>query len=224
MNFSAQTFGPCLLCGDAESRSLGSYAVAKVTKRYHCCGLCGLVWMHPGDRPGREEERAHYESHQNDPRDERYREFLNRLWVPMRARLPGSAHGLDFGSGPGPTLHQMAEQDGYSCVHFDPVFHPDRSLLDHRYDFVTCSETAEHFFDPRAEFRRLSDCLRPNGWLGVMTSRLFADTDFPNWHYRHDPTHVCFYRDETFRFIARNFGFDQPEFVSPSVVLMRKQA
>ena len=171
-----------------------------------------------------EAERAHYLTHENDPADPRYRAFLGQLWQPLRERLPAGAHGLDYGSGPGPTLHRMAAEDGFPCAHYDPFFTPDPSCLDRTYAFVTCSETAEHFHRPAREFARLGKLLQPGGWLGVMTERLPAAASFPEWYYLRDPTHVCFYAEETFRWIAANFGFGEPEFPGPRVCLMQAAA
>ena len=51
-----------------------------------------------------EDEKARYDLHQNSPNDNRYRQFLNRIFVPMQERIAPESCGMDFGSGPGPTL------------------------------------------------------------------------------------------------------------------------
>jgi hypothetical protein len=178
--------------------------------------------MHPDFRVDTEAEFAHYNRHQNNPNDCRYRNFLNKLWNPVKQELHPDAKGLDYGSGPGPTLYLMAQEDGFQCEHYDPYFHPTPSALEKQYDFITCSETAEHFYDPHHEFTKLSQMLLPGGCLGIMTTRYKRETDFQNWHYRHDPTHVTFYSDQTFVIITERFGFDQVSFISNSVILLRK--
>ena len=40
------------------------------------------------------------------------------------------------------------------------------------YDFITCTETAEHFVAPRDDFLRLDGMLARGAWLGVMTETL----------------------------------------------------
>lgn len=177
--------------------------------------------MDSKDWPSREAERAHYGTHQNNPNDPAYRSFLNRLWGPLKAKLAPKAAGLDYGSGPGPTLHLMAQEDGFDCTHHDPFFHPDPSVFEKKYDFITCSETAEHFHDPAKEFQRLVKLLRPSGILGAMTSLHDSETDFANWHYRHDPTHVVFYSKRTFEIIADVFEFSGVEFCGTSILLMK---
>lgn len=192
--------------------------------RYRICDKCDLIWLDPKDRLRLNAEHAHYEQHNNKPEDPNYRAFLGRLWEPLKHRLLPGARGLDYGSGPGPTLHLMAQESGFSCEHYDPFFHRDDSVFEQRYDFITCSEAAEHFYHPHQEFKKLANLLKPDGWLGVMTRRYHTGLDFVTWHYRNDPTHVAFYSDRSFKFIARQYGFDDPEFLSESVVVLRKRS
>lgn len=44
-----------------------------------------------------------------------------------------------------------------------------------------------------------------------------------NWHYRRDPTHVVFYRPETFRQLASRFGWNC-QIPRKDVVLLEKPA
>jgi hypothetical protein len=178
--------------------------------------------MDPAFHPGAEEERARYAEHNNDPDDPRYRAFLERLAGPLMERLPPGARGLDYGSGPGPTLSLILTGAGFPTVDWDPYFAPDRSVLTGVYDFVTCSETAEHFFRPQEEFRRLDALLAPGGWLGIMTGIFRADLDFQAWWYVRDPTHVAFYAPETLEWIALHHGWERV-LVGPTVVLFRKE-
>jgi hypothetical protein len=90
---------------------------------------------------------------------------------------------------------------------WDPFFAPDPEPLGRTYDFVTCTETAEHFFCPGDELRRLDGLLRPGGWLGLMTEWLPEDRPLGEWRYARDPTHACFYRPETMRWIAGRHGW-----------------
>jgi len=63
--------------------------------------------------------------------------------------------------------------------------------------------------------------VRPGGWLAVMTCFQTDDTRFRDWHYRHDPTHVVFYREATFRHIASSRGWSL-EVPVKDVALMRR--
>ena len=208
---------PCPLC-----QSPTTHHFASVHRRtYLECPTCTLVFLTPSERLGPDTERAHYLTHENDPNDARYREFLDRLAIPLTARLSPGARGLDVGSGPGPTLSLMLQERGFPMETYDPYFAPNPSVLEQSYDFITATETVEHFYDPGNEFARLTKLLRPGGFLGVMTEMLLDDRPFDKWHYPRDPTHVSFYRRSTMDWIAQHFRYEL-EFPRPNVALFRK--
>jgi len=193
----------CPVCRGPDTRPLLSVD----GRDYGFCPLCEARFLAPAQRPSRAEERAHYGHHRNDPADPRYRRFLAKLADPLLARLPGPSSGLDFGCGPGPALAAMLREAGHSVALYDPFFAPDPAPLSVRYDFVACTEVAEHFHDPAGEFDRLRRLLRPGGLLALMTCLQTDDARFAGWHYRKDPTHVVFYREATFRFLADRWGW-----------------
>jgi hypothetical protein len=207
---------PCPLCeGAAEHR--GRSRVGD----YFACSACGLVHLAREYRLDAAAELAHYRTHRNDPADPGYRAFLDRLAAPLVARLQPGAEGLDFGSGPGPALSLMLAERGFPTRIYDPFFAPDRSALDRGYDFVTCTETVEHFHEPRAEFDRFQRLLRPGGYLALMTGMPDEGTRYDSWWYARDPTHVCFYPASTLRWIARQYGWHL-EVPTPDVALFHK--
>lgn len=177
--------------------------------------------MHPSQRPDAAAERARYAEHNNRPDDPGYRAFLGKLAIPLAHRLAPGAQGLDYGSGPGPTLSGMLTEAGFPTRIWDPFFAPDPRVLEDRYDFITCTETAEHFYWPGEEFRRLDALLAPGGWLGLMTGIFHPDQDFATWWYVRDPTHVVFYSPETLEWIARHHGWALVV-LGPTAVLFRK--
>lgn len=115
----------------------------------------------------------------------------------------------------------MLRQAGHEVALYDPFFHPDPRPLLQTYDFVTCTESAEHFHRPAREFERLMSLVRPGGWLAVMTCFQTDDAAFADWHYRRDPTHVVFYREETMRHLAAARGWSC-EIPQKDVALMRR--
>jgi len=165
------------------------------------------MFLDPAQRLDPEAEKARYDSHQNDPTDDRYVGFLKRLAIPLSERLLPGARGLDYGCGPGPTMSAMLAEKGFHVDNYDPFYFPDESLLSKTYDFISCSETVEHFFQPRREFERLSRLLRPGGSLGIMTEFLNDMDAFAEWWYHRDPTHVCFYSVKTLDWIAEWQGW-----------------
>lgn len=206
----------CPLCGSAAV----PFVEAK-GRRYFRCPVCQLIHLASEQHPTPDEERIRYELHQNGPDDQGYRGFLDQLTRPLVERLPSGARGLDYGSGPGPTLSVMMEEQGFNMRIYDPYFAPDTGVFEETYDFLTCTETAEHFFSPKVEFDRFNSLLAPGGWLAVMTQFFQEGQVFADWHYVNDPTHVSFYSAETMRWIAGRYGW-QMESPSVNVTLFRK--
>lgn len=207
----------CPVCG-----SQGPQPFLSVEGRdYWRCETCRARFLDPRQLPSRETEYAHYLRHENHTDDPGYRRFLSKLANPLLARLPSASRGLDHGCGPGPALAAMLREAGHDMALYDPFFHPDPEPLTRTYDFVTCTETAEHFHRPAEEFARLMALVRPGGWLAVMSCFQTDDSRFRDWHYRKDPTHVVFYREETLRHLAaaRGWHCDVPV---KDVALMRR--
>ena len=170
---------------------------------YLRCETCSLVFVPERFHLDREAEKAVYDQHENSPDDPRYREFLSRLFDPLVTRLTPDSSGLDFGAGPGPTLSVMLEEAGFSMSIYDPFYAPDNQVFDSTYDFITATEVVEHLHQPGQELGRLWSLLAPSGWLGIMTKRVRDQQAFSTWHYKNDPTHVCFFSVETFQWLAR---------------------
>lgn len=174
---------------------------------YDQCPNCRLIFVPRNFHLTPEEEKKRYQTHQNDPSDDRYRDFLSRLVNPLLPQLRKGWRGLDYGSGPGPTLCHMLAERGIEVSNFDPFFAPHPQILQRRFDFITCTETAEHFRRPAEDFAKLNQMLRPGGILGIMTEILEKPEIFPQWYYRRDPTHIAFYTRNTLKWIGANFGW-----------------
>lgn len=209
--------GACRVCCTGQ---LADFATIGL-KHYLRCDHCEATLLSGDQLPTLEEERARYLQHNNDPADPRYRAFVGRVMAPLCAAMPPPAVGLDYGCGPGPALAEMLSQAGYAMSIYDPIFADDRGVLKQCYDFITCTETVEHFHHPAREFARLNDLLRPGGVLAIMTNFQCDDRAFANWHYRRDPTHVAFYRESTMRTIAGRLGWSCA-ITAPNIVLMHK--
>ncbi len=211
----------CSLCGGF----LPALFACDRYRSYLRCPECGIISAEPSSFLSPEEEKARYLQHRNSPVDMGYRTFLNRLARPLGQRLESrSSCGLDFGCGPGPTLSVMLEERGHHMDIYDPYFACNHSLLFSVYDFVTCTETVEHFYFPGKEWRLLLRLVKPGGWLGIMTSMTAegcSEADFNRWHYKRDPTHVNFFSRKTFMFLARRDGLDI-QFHGSDVIILRK--
>ena len=173
---------------------------------FNQCSSCKLIFVPSNYFPDSKSELAHYEMHENSPEDLGYRNFLNQFVNPFKKYINVTMSGLDYGSGPCPTLSVMLGELEFSVENYDPYFLNDISKLSSTYDFVTCTEVVEHFYDPIREFGKLFSLVKPNGVLGVMTQFHNDTTDFKTWYYKEDITHVHFYSRETLEFIATHFN------------------
>ena len=209
--------GTCPLC---HSEPIRQFAIID-SNTYWRCDVCHLTFLSSESYLSSEDELARYLLHENSPEDCRYRKFLSRLTDYLIPKLQPGAKGLDFGSGPGPTLSVMLEEAGFFMDIYDPYFAADTAPLEREYDFITCTETVEHFYHPATEFHRFDRMLRHCGWLGIMTEVLKSDEDFANWWYHREPTHVCFYKQKTMDWIATQYGW-RVEYPRKNVTLFYK--
>jgi hypothetical protein len=210
-------FMTCPLCED--KRVLPFWR--DLRRPYLRCQQCRLVFVPTDYHLSLAAEKAEYDLHRNDPGDSGYRKFLTRLFEPLCDRLTSGAKGLDFGSGPGPTLAPMFADAGFDMSIYDPFYAPERSVLQDRYDFISCSEVVEHLHFPGRELQFLWQLLAVEGWLGIMTKLVIDRQAFAHWHYKNDPTHVAFFSRETFVYLARKLNA-RLEFAAPDVVLLQK--
>ena len=150
-------------------------------RTYYRCATCRLIFLLPGQRLAPADEKARYDTHENKPDDPGYLGFLRRLADPVLERVRPNSEGLDYGSGPGPAMQAIFAEHGHSVANYDPFYAPDPSVLEREYDFVTCSETIEHFYRPDDEFQRMARLLyRTEAVLGAMrrssSSRMTSPT------------------------------------------------
>jgi hypothetical protein len=208
---------PCPLCATS-----GSVPFHRDDRRqYLRCHACQLVFVPSAFFLSPEDEKSCYDQHQNDPADPAYRRFLSRLANPLVERLPPGARGLDFGCGPGPTLSLMMAEAGFPSAIYDPFYAPTAAVWRDEYDFVTASEVVEHLHHPMSDLQRAWSVLKPDGWLGIMTKRVRDAAAFARWHYKNDPTHVAFFADATFAWLASHWSAEL-QVVGPDVVLFHK--
>lgn len=204
------------MCGSAATELL--YRNKK--REFFQCLECELVFVPEKFHPTTDEEKVRYDFHSHSLLDSGYRNFLNRLFQPLEKVLPPGARGLDFGCGRTPTLSILFEEAGFPCANYDLYYANDPAVLETQYDFVTCSETIEHFRRPREEFEKLLGLLKPVGRLGIMTQLRDEAQPFEKWFYKDDLTHLCFFSKKSFQTLEKQYGLTA-EFHPHGVVIFR---
>ena len=188
---------------------------------YWKCQVCEAILLDSKHFITSKSEKKHYLKHNNNIDDIGYKDFLLRLINPIRNKIFTDDIGLDYGCGYAPALAHILRQDGYKVELYDPFFFPNKSVFLRKFDFITCTEVIEHFFNPYKEFEKIDNMLPKNSFLAIMTTFIPKDNLFESWYYRRDPTHVVFYNKKTFEIIAseRNWVTEYPE---KNVVIFKK--
>ena len=221
---------PCPLC-HSNATELWHIHTHKplVGREYHRCKVCDLIFVPPAFHWDKPAEMAIYQQHENNPNDLGYRKFLDRIKQPMLQQLvllnksQDKITGLDFGCGPGPTLSLMFEEVGVSCANYDLYFANHPELLEQKYDFIVSTEVFEHLAQPADVMNQLVSCLKPEGILGIMTQRPRDLAAFQNWRYLADPTHISFFSEACFKWLAKHWQLELV-YLGSDVVLLKKTA
>lgn len=212
----------CPLCAGSE---LSDHARHRRRTLWHC-ECCGLLFLGAEAHPSPEAAAERYRLHRNSLDDAGYVRMLRTLIDPVLARVASGARGLDYGSGPRPVAAELVRREGFKCDAYDPVFAPEPPRPP--YEFVLACEVAEHFLDPAAEFARLRSLVAPGGLLGVRTEFWSEAADLvkpaapATWHYLSDPTHVVFYREKCFRWLAAHGHWTMEWSDGRRLVLLRR--
>lgn len=168
-------------------------------------------------------EKAEYDLHENSETDTGYLRFLRRLGDPLVAKVQPCAQGLDFGCGPGPVLQQWLLAQGYQVRVYDKFYAQDARALQLDYDFICATEVVEHLAQPGLTLVALWQRLTPGGVMALMTKRVIDQQAFSRWHYKNDPTHITFFSDASFVWLAETLGAELT-FEGRDVVFLSKPA
>jgi len=206
----------CPLCNTKQAK----FFTRSAHRVYHKCTNCHLIFVPPIYFLDHEAELKRYNLHQNTIDDAGYLRFISQIIPPLVARVPAKSKGLDFGSGPTPVLASLLISAGFKIDYYDPYYAKNKNIFTQKYDFITLTEVAEHLYNPAVEFKRLISLLKPKGQLFIMTSRTDTITNFKDWHYQNDRTHVCFYAAKTFDYLAETNKMSV-SFINDRIVILK---
>ncbi|WPU64659.1 class I SAM-dependent methyltransferase [Peredibacter starrii] len=191
-------------------------------RSYYLCGNCELVFVPREALISPTEEKKRYDSHQNSDQDPGYHHYLQNISQEVLPHLLKSERGLDFGCGATKILGSFFEQRGHSVDSFDLYYHPDQSIWDKKYDFIILSEVIEHLGEPETVMKRLSSILNPAGKIFIKTKMYPQKSQFPNWFYKRDITHVQFFNQKSFEFLAQLMKMTGPEKIGDDLFLFKE--
>ena len=207
----------CPLCESKDHSQIHKDSL----REYLSCSDCEFVFVPKSYHLSEANEKLRYDTHNNDPMDVRYRQFLSQLTEPLLKKIPDDSYGLDFGSGPGPTLSLMLQEKGHQLEIYDKFYSPNEHIFNQQFDFITATEVIEHLRDPKFELRRLASILKIGGYLSLMTHLLTQEIDFSNWYYKNDPSHIGFFNQKSLNYVAEELGFEINVY-SERVIFLKK--
>ena len=207
----------CLLCKTTNTILYHTHKNRTFCK----CLACGSVFLDPLLLPNKIDEKNRYQLHQNNEDDIGYQNFVTPLINEVISQTDTKQLGLDFGSGPTPIISILLKKLGYNLLQYDPYFCNQPNVFNLKYDFIISCEVIEHLHKPLVEFTRLYSCLKENGRLFCMTDLLPTKTEFSNWYYKNDSTHVIFYSPKSLEWIKRSCGFKSVE-IKNRVIIFTK--
>lgn len=203
----------CTLCS--------SPLIHKKDDFYYECDLCKAIVKDKKYYLTAPEEKARYETHNNDVNDVRYQNFTSPITNYVFKHYSYKDNGLDFGCGTGPVISSMLQKKEYTIAQYDPFFASNHNLLDTCYNYIVSCEVFEHFYNPKKEINKLTSILKTNGSLLLMTMLYNNTINFETWFYRKDPTHVFIYRKETIEYIANVYKL-KIDVLSDRFIALRK--
>ena len=176
-------------------------------RRYLRCPTCQARFLDPAHFLSPDAEHAHYLHHENEVDDPRYRRFLSKLADPLMARLPRAQTGWTTAAAPVLRWPRCCQRRGTAWRFTTRSSRRTPRRLSRSYDFITCTEVAEHFHHPAAEFARLRAMVRPGGWLAVMTCFQTDDARFATGITARTPRMWCSTGPRRSSYLARAWGW-----------------
>lgn len=198
----------CSLCDHHST----NFLLKADLREYWSCPKCFLIFVPPQFFISEEEEVRRYLEHDNSVENEGYVKMFQQKINVLKKMCPKINTVLDYGCGYAPVLKSLLEREGYQVDGYDPNFFPQEEP--HKtYDLVISTETFEHIKNPKKELARLIPKISNKGYLAIMT-RFYPINNFTiclatfrKWYYKRDPTHVVFYGQKTFSWMADKYEF-----------------
>ncbi|WP_144211689.1 methyltransferase domain-containing protein [Shewanella donghaensis] len=208
----------CPLCSQTAE-----FFIQDKKRAFYSCSQCSLVFANPQSHLMPAAQLQRYGRANKAAKQKQLVQFIEPLLSQISAQQSGSLVGLNFGRVMDRVSLDKIELAGHHLYQYDPFAKTDQQLFKQQYDFICCYRVLEHFQQPAKEWQLLSKLLKPDGWLAINTSLLTDLNNFSKWHFKNNPTHVSFYRQQTFEYLAQHSEF-KLLFAAKELVLMQKSS
>lgn len=190
-------------------------------RSFYLCPECRLLFADSNSYLLPDAEKQRYGRARQAGKQKQLARFIHPLLEQLQSLQPAPLFGLNFGRVLSEEGLQQLNDAGHHLQQFDPFFAADHQLLHDQYDFICCFRVFEHFRTPAKEWDLIQKLIKPNGWLAISTPLLTSLETFPKWHYKNNPTHVSFYQQQTFAYLA-SLGQFKLIFAAQDFILMQK--
>ena len=209
----------CHIC----NRSTELFKDEKTDITYHHCKPCEYIFKSPTCYQSIEEQKERYDLHENDEEDAEYRAYFQRFLDFVLPLVGKPETALDFGCGRSRLLAKILEENGMECDAYDPLYHPDIPSNSKKYELLVTTEVFEHLHQPREVFEILLERLKEGGYLAIQTQFHPNNAEaFKKWYYHQDPTHIVFFRPQTFRVLCEKYGCEFVGYNGVNMLVLRK--
>ena len=212
----------CSLC---ESKNLLELTHTQISSRkFYGCKHCDLIFVPELQHPSLGQEISRYKNHQNQEFNDGYTSFLSQIVNPVYELILKDRKVkriLDYGCGEGQALSKILAQKNIKVTNYDPYFHVNEKVFSEKWDLIFSTEVWEHFRNPKIEIEKLLRIIDQNGSCAVMTQLHpgIQNSDFfQEWWYVRDLTHLCFYSEKTFQYLAQRYKLNIQLIESPVVI------
>lgn len=214
--FSIGDIMKCIICNnDTQEFENNLY-------RFHYCINCNYIFKDSAYYLDELSEKNRYEQHSCEVDENYEKQFIDLIEKYIFPRVEQDFVGIDYGCGQSKVLINVFKKyygidiDGYDKYFYD-------IKLKKVYDLIVCTEVIEHVKNPLEFVSDLLSYLKVGGLLVIKTN--FHDNDletFKKWWYTRDSTHIGFFNNKTFEFIANKFNLEIIDSNEASIITFRK--
>ena len=199
---------PCILCGCEDSKVV-IVKNKKGTKHFFRCTKCDFCFLDRTQLLDFHGEKERYLFHRNSEDNLGYMNWLGAIVDEAMTviELKGKTI-LDYGCGHTPILPKILRNKEYqinTIDYYDLFFYPKLDVTK-KYSCIFSIEVFEHFRDVYKEIEQVFSYLEHGGYFVLSTGFLPTEDKFASWWYIQDATHISFYSEQTFEWLADKFS------------------
>ena len=214
----------CILCGNNETKAV-CVKNRKSTKYFFRCPTCDFAFLDRTQLLDSSDEKERYLLHQNSESNFGYMDWLGTIVNETMSVIDLKGKNiLDYGCGHTPILPKILkdkEPQISNIDYYDLYFFPDLNAQK-KYSCIFSIEVFEHFNDVYKEIKQAFSFLEDGGYFVLSTGFLPDENKFASWWYIQDATHISFFSEQTFKWLAEKYSLKQVFSNGKNLVIFQK--